>query len=125
MLNIKKTLTKILETLPKAPAWNEFPQTQTGSGYLDISSVDGKWTELCIEVMINGQNNREYFFVPKDVLATFPTIIYMRQGGFGTSMSGNSCYVTVGAARDRVIFSEAYLFGTNYTSTSIMRVLYR
>ena len=120
MLNVKALLTKIIDS----KEWKAFPQTKTGVGTLDISSISGEWTELCIEVFINGGNNREFFYVPKAPLAD-GIYLYLRQGGFGTSLAGTSCYVTIGVQPKVVSLNDAIIFGTNYNSSSIMRVWYR
>ena len=120
MLDLKALLSKIIDS----KKWKAFPTTRTGIGTIDISSIAGMWEELCVEVFINGGNNREFFYVPRPPLAD-GVYLYMRQGGFGTSTAGTSCYVVIGVQPSIVSLNDALLFGTNYNSTSIMRVWYR
>lgn len=107
-------------------SWTAFPTTKTGTGVLDISSIRGLWTELCVEVFINGDNNREFFYVPIEPLDVEDSVyLYLRQGGFGTATNSSSCYVTIGVKPSSVTLVDAIIFGTSYNSTSIMRVWYR
>ena len=120
MLNMKKLFTKTLDRT----TWKAFPSTRTGIGAIDLSSISGKYEELLVEVWINGSYNRQFFLFPVEALAE-DVYIYSRQGGYGSSMAGTSAYVVVGARRNSVMLSDAFLFGTNHGSTSVLRVFYR
>lgn len=112
--------TSIIENLNAKSIWKN-AGSATGTTAISLSNIT--YNELCIEVMIDNSINREYFYVPEPALAS-PTL-YMRQGGYGTNASTESCYVVIGVSKNSVSLSSAIIFGNNKTSTSVTRVWYR
>lgn len=92
----------------------------TGTSPIDISGL--QYSELMLELQIAGGENRQLFPVPQGMLAA--TTLYMRQGGYGGSV-GSQFYTVVGVSLSSAFIVDVLVFGTNYKTTSILRVWYR
>lgn len=118
MLNQKKLDIKMLDGLK----WKQFGTSSIGTSTLDFSSI-GDYRELLVEVFIDNGNNRELFHVPADTLVE-GIWLFLRQGGYGGT-AATSANVTVGVQKWKAFLSQAYLSGSDKTSTSRLRVWYR
>ena len=102
--------------------WKKFETTSIGTAVLDFSSI-GEYKELLVEAFIDNGNNREFFHVPADTLVE-GIWLFLRQGGYGGT-AATSTNVTVGVQKWKAFLSQAYLSGSDKTSTSRVRVWYR
>lgn len=110
-----------ISTLNSNFTWKYVGQA-TGANNVSLSGIN--YNELFVEISIDGGINKAHFFVPKIVLPTGSSVIYLRQGGSDNTSSTRE-YVVVAMTASRIAINQVCLFGNNSTSTSVCKVWYR